>query len=96
MELIKVYSAAGQLEAEMIKSFLEAQGLNVVLNQESIGRTYGLSVGALGMVTVLVPEQQCDDALLLLRAMEEGEFVDDSSPNDLSASNSSQIDANEP
>ena len=74
MELVTVYQAEGQLEAEMIKSFLEAQGIDVVINQESIGRTYGLSVGTLGMVEVLVPKSQAEDAEQLLKAMENGEF----------------------
>ncbi len=74
MELVTVYQAEGQLEAEMIKSFLEAQGIDVVINQESIGRTYGLSVGTLGMVEVLVPQSQAEDAEQLLKAMENGEF----------------------
>lgn len=74
MELVNVYRAAGQLEAEMIKSFLEAQGINVVINQESIGRTYGLSAGVLGMVEVLVPQSQAQEAQKLLSAMADGEF----------------------
>ena len=39
MELVKVYTAAGELDAEMVKGFLEAQGIKVMLVQESIGRT---------------------------------------------------------
>jgi hypothetical protein len=74
MNLINVYTAAGQLEAEMVKSFLEAQGIRATLTQESVGRTYGLSAGILGMVQVLVPEDQEIDAKSVLDAMEKGEF----------------------
>lgn len=76
MELVNVYEAAGQLEAEMIKSFLAAQGINAIINQESVGRTYGLSAGVLGMVEILVPDSQAEDARNLLTAMENGEFED--------------------
>ena len=67
MELVKIYSAAGLLEAEMIKSFLESYGITVFVNQESIGRTYGLSVGPLGLVEVLVLESQIEEATSLLQ-----------------------------
>jgi len=74
MELISVFASAGQLEAEMIKAFLEAKGIEVVLNQESIGRTIGLSTGRLGKVDVLVPESQAVEATEYLRAMINGEY----------------------
>lgn len=80
MKLIRVYTASGQLEAQMIKTFLEAKDLQVALNQESIGRTLGLSAGCLGEVDVLVPESQAINASELISAMENGEFTD--IPND--------------
>ncbi|MEA3328063.1 MAG: DUF2007 domain-containing protein [Chloroflexota bacterium] len=76
MKLIKVYTASGQLEAEMIKTFLESQDLQVILNQESIGRTLGLSAGYLGEVDVLVPESHASKASELIIAMENGEYSD--------------------
>jgi len=76
MELISVYTASGQLEAQMIKAFLESNALQVVINQESIGRTLGLSAGYLGEVEVLVPETQAEKASELISAMENGEFSD--------------------
>ena len=76
MELVSVYTAAGQLEAEMLKGFLTAQGIEVVLNQESVGRTYGLSTGPLGEVEVMVPESQEQEARDLLAAMQAGEYED--------------------
>jgi len=74
MKLISVYASAGQLEAEMIKAFLEAQGIEVVLNQESVGRTMGLSAGRLGQVRVLVPESQVDEARECLQDMAAGKY----------------------
>ncbi|MFN2302834.1 MAG: putative signal transducing protein [Anaerolineales bacterium] len=75
MKLISVFSAAGQLNAEMIKAFLEAKGIEVILNQESIGRTYGLSAGTLGEVDILVPESQVAEAKAYLKAMVDGEYA---------------------
>jgi len=74
MKLINVYKAAGQLEAEMIKAFLKSQEIPVTLNQESVGRTIGLSAGRLGEVQVLVPESYVDDAKKVLQEMSEGKF----------------------
>ena len=74
MKLTKIYSAAGQLEAEMIKGFLEAQDIHVVLNQESVGRTMGLSAGRLGQVQVLVSETQFEEARALLDDLAAGKF----------------------
>ncbi len=77
MKLTQVYSTEGQLEAEMVKGFLEAQGLNVSLSQESVGRTLGLFAGRLGQVKVFVPESQVTAAVELLEAMERGDFEDE-------------------
>jgi len=74
MKLVSIYAAAGLLEAEMLKAFLEAQGLQVFLSQESVGRTLGLSAGSLGMVEILVPEFQVKEAQQLIEEISAGEF----------------------
>ena len=74
MKLINVCITSGQLEGEMIKAFLETQGIAVELSQESVARTLGLSAGKLGEVHVLVPEDQVQSALATLRSMEAGEY----------------------
>jgi hypothetical protein len=76
MKLISVYSTAGKLEAEIIKGFLEAQGLQVILNQESVGQTIGLSAGRLGKVDVLVPDTQVAEAKDLIKAIANGDYED--------------------
>lgn len=93
MKLINIYSAAGQLEADMLKGFLEAQGLDVFLSQESVGKTLGLSAGSLGIVNVMVPESQANEAKSLLADIAAGEFdntenfedSEDISPDDLNS-----------
>lgn len=77
-----VYTAQGQLEAESIKAFLESFEIPAIILQESVGVTYGLTIGALGEARVCVPAGQVETALDLLRRMEAGEFIpDDSIPN---------------
>jgi hypothetical protein len=85
MELVSVYKAAGQLEAEMIKAFLEAQEIPVALNQESVGRTFGLSAGRLGQVQVLVPNSRVDEPNKVLKDLREGEYdLGESLPDEIS------------
>lgn len=77
VDYVEVYDANGQLEADMIRLMLEASGLHVITRQESAGAVYGLTVGPLGVVRILVPETEVTDAKNLLTAMEEGKLVSD-------------------
>lgn len=77
-EFAVVYEASGRLAGEMIRAFLEAQGIPAIINQESAGATYGFTVGPLGLVDVMVPESRKEEAIRILEEMEEGAFeVDD-------------------
>lgn len=61
-----VYIASGQLRAEVIRSKLEAAGIPVLLQYESLGVVMGLTVDGLGEVRVLVPAEYADAARALL------------------------------
>jgi hypothetical protein len=54
-ELELVYRAAGLTEAEVVRSFLESEGIPVVLDYESTAKIYGLTMDGLGEVRVCVP-----------------------------------------
>ena len=57
----------GRLEAEFIKSYLESQGIEVELFQESIGHhIYPVMVDGLGRVQIFVPKEQAEEAQRLL------------------------------
>ena len=71
-----VYVASGNIEAESVKILLESFGLQAFTNQESAGKTYGLTVGPLGLVEVLVPEDQVEEAKQIIRAMDAGNLED--------------------
>lgn len=92
MKLIDIYSAAGQLEADMLKGFLEAQGLQVYLSQESVGRTLGLSAGSLGIVSVMVPESQVNEAKTLLADIAAGEFDNSEYPDESEENSPDEIE----
>lgn len=57
----------GRLEAEFIKSYLEAHDLDVELFQESVGHhIYPVTVDGLGRVQIFVPKEQAKAARQLL------------------------------
>ena len=76
---VMVASVSGEIQAEIIKGFLEAQGISVFLNQEGAGRAYGLGVGPLGEVQILVPHTQEEAARQVLADYEAGKFENPSS-----------------
>lgn len=57
-EPVKVYTAAGQTEAEMIVEMLKSYGVAAGYFQEGYGTAYGFTVGAFGDVDVYVPASQ--------------------------------------
>lgn len=69
-----VYVANGMLEAESVKILLESFEIPAFVNQESAGTVYGLSVGPLGEVEVVVPTKYIEDAKRIIKAMKAGEL----------------------
>ena len=74
---VLVYLAEGRLDGEMIRSFLEAQGVPAIISQESLGSIYGLTVGDLGRAEILVAAADAKKAREVLKAMERGEFANE-------------------
>ena len=71
-----IEEVSGELQAQLLRGLFEAQGIPVTLNQEGAGRAYGLGVGALGMVQILVPAEFSQAARELLERYYAGEFED--------------------
>jgi hypothetical protein len=64
----------GRGMAELFKSFLEAEGVQVQLIQESAGQSlFPVAVEGLGSVQVFVPKDQIEAARELLAAYEAGD-----------------------
>ena len=58
----------GRLEAEFLKSYIEAQGIEVELFQESVGHhIYPVTVNGLGRVQMFVPKEHVREARRLLQ-----------------------------
>jgi hypothetical protein len=63
----------GRLEAELIESYLEANGVDVELIQESVGHSaFPVMVDGLGRVQVFVPKAKAQEAHELLKEYNEG------------------------
>jgi len=67
-----VFIANGMLEAESVKILLESFGIPAYTNQESAGTVYGLTVGPLGEVEVIVPPEHLEDAKKIIAEMKAG------------------------
>lgn len=73
MKYERLTEIQGRLEADMLESYLEAQGIDVELIQESIGHSsYAVLVDGLGRVQVFVPREKINEARELLKAYQEG------------------------
>jgi hypothetical protein len=73
MKWEKLVEVQGRLQAELIESYLEANGVDVELFQESVGHSaYPVMVDGLGRVQVFVPKVKAQEAHDLLKEFNEG------------------------
>lgn len=78
-DLITVYVSQGPLGAEVARSKLKAEGLQVLLRYEAVGRALGLTIDGLGRVQVCVRRE---DAALARAILETGSEPEEQSPAD--------------
>jgi hypothetical protein len=76
-ELVVVETTSGVLEAEILRGLLEARGISVRLSHESVATIYGLSVGPLAAVDILVPPTQAMEARKILTDYHEGRLIEE-------------------
>lgn len=77
-EPVEICVAANELEAQVIKSFLESNDIPVMLQGEAVSKIYGFTVGGMAEVRVYVPAPLAPKAIELLEAAEEA--PDDEEP----------------
>jgi len=75
-EWVLVDTVQGQLQAEILRGLLEAQGIMVWLNAQGAARAYAVSVGTLGAVEILVPSSAEEQARQTLEAYYRGDYND--------------------
>jgi hypothetical protein len=69
-DLVVISTVQGELIANVIKSHLESEGIPVLLEYESVGIVYGLTVDGLGQVKILVPRELAEEARQIIEPKE--------------------------
>jgi hypothetical protein len=73
MKWEKLTEIQGRLEAELLESFMEANGVDVELIQESVGHSaFPVIVNGLGRVQIFVPKDKIREGRELLKDFNEG------------------------
>lgn len=57
VRLVEVHKAQGEMEAQMIRGVLEAEGIDAMLSGESVRLTHGITVDGLAEVKILVRDE---------------------------------------
>jgi hypothetical protein len=70
----RIFTANGEIQAQQVRTFLDAAGIPSELRGESLRNTHGLTLDGLGMVEILVSEGDEARARALLASAEDGEF----------------------
>jgi len=67
---------AGELQAELLRGLLEAQGISVHLAIEGAARALGITIGSFGEVDIMVLESDLPAALETIESYKAGDFED--------------------
>ena len=77
MKWEKLTEIYGRLEADMTKSYLEAEGVPVELFQEAVGHhAFPTTIDGLGRVQLFVPKEKFEEAKALLETLQESNNTD--------------------
>ena len=63
---VVVETVTGNLQAELLRGLLKAQGIDVLLSQEGAGRALGLEIGPMGEVEILASPENVQQARKLI------------------------------
>jgi len=69
---VSVIKVQGDLQAELLRGLLEAQEIPVLLSREGAGKAFGINIGPLGEVDVLVPDRNVQNARSILEMYKSG------------------------
>lgn len=71
VELVEVWTAHGEMDAQVIRSVLEGDGIESMLSGESVRLTHGITVDGLAEVKILVREEDAERAREVIAAFME-------------------------
>jgi len=67
----KLTDVYGRIEADVLKSYLEAEGIPVELFQEAVGiHAFPTTIDGLGHVQIFVPREKIEEAKIFLKAFQ--------------------------
>jgi hypothetical protein len=69
-DFVVIKIVQGELNANILKSHLESEGIPVYLKYESAGLIYGITVDGIGEVRILVPADLEDEARKIIEPVE--------------------------
>ncbi len=69
--LVLVYTATGEFEAEVVKGRLSTAGIPAIFEHESGGTAIGLTIDGWGAFRILVPASRAEEAKQLLESSPE-------------------------
>ena len=78
---VTVAEVYGDLEAEIIRGLLQANGISVMLSKEGAGQALGLQIGKMGEVQVLVPSENADYSRSIIDDYYAGKLDTDEDPS---------------
>jgi hypothetical protein len=71
-DIVQVGSVSGKIEAEILRGLLEASGISVWLVHEAAATIYGLGVGPLAQVDLMVRAAQASEAVKIIESYRSG------------------------
>jgi len=71
-DIVQVGSVSGKIEAEILRGLLESRGINVWLVHEAAATIYGLGVGPLAQVDLMVHAAQASEAVKIIESYRSG------------------------
>jgi hypothetical protein len=69
-QFVVISRVQGQGIADIMKSHLEIEGIPVLLQYESAGPIYGITVDGVGEVRILVPQEFAEEAKRIIKPRE--------------------------
>ena len=75
-EFTVLETVSGSVQAEILRGLLESRGIRVMLSQESAGTVFGLGVGPMAEVQILVLQKELDKATEVLDEYYSGDLED--------------------
>lgn len=70
-DLVLLCTVQGELQANVMKAHLESEGIPALLEYESAGRVFGLTVNGLGEVRILVSRELEEEAKRIIEPRKE-------------------------